>query len=86
MAEAKSKQNSRAVFSDAARACLQHDEPITAHDPATGISLTYRPDDATLTLWGGRLGDRIRQVVCTEAELDITARKLLDQLARRRFP
>lgn len=74
----------RAVFSDAARACLVNDEPIRAHDSDTGIELIYRPDDATLTLYAGTLGDRTIQAQCPEADINAVAARLLQAISPRR--
>jgi hypothetical protein len=82
MAEAPSKQTARAVFSDAARARLQHDEPITAVDPDTGIRLVYRPCECTLTLYDGTLGDAVEVMTCVEGDLEAAARGCLDRLTR----
>lgn len=84
MAEDHDKQPARAVFSEAARARLPYDEPVTATDPDTGIRLLYRPADGTLTLYDGPLGDRAVVAPCAEADLESTARHWLGRLPERR--
>lgn len=74
----------RAVFSDAARVRLMTtDEPITAHDPATGCTLSYRFEahvGGVLRLFDGPLGDRVLAVGCDPYTLDLVAGLLLDGL------
>ncbi len=83
MAEDHDKQPARAVFSEAARARLPYDEPVTATDPDTGIRLIYRPADGTLTLYDGLLGDAVEMMTCVEGDLEAAARGSLDRLTRR---
>ena len=88
MPETDFKQlRARAVFSDAARARLETtDEPIRAHDPATGIDLHYCFEThagGVLRLTGGPIGQGTLAVACEPESLNLVATLLLDGLNAR---
>lgn len=73
--------NIRRVFSDAALARLDFDEPVSAMDPATGILLHYRfePDvGGVLRLFGPALGIAPIVVGCTANDINTVSTLLLD--------
>lgn len=77
----------RAVFPHAARVAFHDgDQPLIAHDPTTGVDLTYRFEPhvgGTLRLTGGAIGERTLTLGCDETDLESVAGLLLEGLQAR---
>jgi len=80
----------RAVFPHAARVAFHEaDQPLYAHDPATGVDLTYRYEPligGVLRLTGGTVGHRTIALGCDEDDLERVAGLLLDGVRARGPP
>lgn len=77
---------SRQIFGEVALTRLQHDEPISASDPETGIQLHYRfchLAGGRLSLSHGPLDDRVLTIGCGERDLNLVATILLDGIKAR---
>ncbi len=87
MARSRRQRLARAVFPHAARVAFHDgDQPLIAHDPTTGVDLSYRFEPhagGTLRLAGGAIGPRTLAVGCDEADLELVAGLLLDGLQAR---
>lgn len=87
MASSPRQRLARAVFPHAARVAFHEtDQPLRAHDPTTGVDLTYRFEPGiggVLRLTGGAIGDRTLTLGCDEADLESVAGLLLEGLQAR---
>jgi hypothetical protein len=73
----------RQIFSDAALARLEYDEPVMARDRDTGIELHFRFEHLVggrLRLSGGALGDHTLSIGCDDHDVNTLATIVLDGL------
>lgn len=71
----------RPIFSSSTLARLNFGEPVTAHDPDTGIDLSYGFEDVfegRLRLKAGLLRDQALCVGCDPDDINLSATLLLD--------